>query len=218
MRLGDDARVLRFHRYVLCLLLGACGPEACYTECRCVDFELSARSEFDRLQIFLVYGPPEDDVATPLSPELLRDGVAAPSDAVVYFASGGYEERLAPTTSYQLSDEQPHSYADAVGAVAFNARGVVGGMFEVIEWEHHQASYYTAEGTLALDRPAEVWSSAIPGVHRTCARIAGPVTTFLVTRGDRDCDGISDNEDCEPDVYCDPYATEPGAPTACRCP
>ncbi len=84
-----------------------------------------------------------------------------------------------------------------------------------LQYDPADGAAYEATGTLPLAQltgPVELWGAGTT----LCARIvdgATGKTTYLIGDSDTDCDGIPDENDCQPDAYCD--ASNPTELAAC---
>jgi hypothetical protein len=153
------------------------------------------------------------------SPELLASGTPAPTTAMIEHFIGN-----AGVVAGQLSSEgaihrwelgSPLTNLDILGLVAtFSGSFTPVAYVETLDIDYQSrdgASYATGTVPLAeLTGVAEMWSTGTA----SCVRMVDDSgkTTYLVNDNDSDCDGIPDENDCEPDVFCSP-ATEGGIAT-----
>jgi hypothetical protein len=179
--------------------------------------QLSAPQPFDRVFVFgrgVELGG--DAIATPT---LLAQGVAPAAYASVWASS--VDLPSADLSSAQSSYIYHYATAEAGftldGAAAIARVEPAGSSFAFGEVAFTQdAARYQANVPLHSGVSTELWGP--PGAPPTCLRVeSGGTTEYIVTLGDRDCDGQPDAIDCQPNAYCDPFATSAAGKAACVC-
>lgn len=180
---------------------------------------LSAPSPFDRVLVFargVELGG--NAIATP---GLLAANVKVPATASVWASGVSFPraDLASAATSYTYTYSQAEVGFTLQGVAAIAREAPAGSSFAFGETMFSQdvASYHASLG-LHVGVSTELWGP--PGAAQPeCLRVeSGGTTEYIVTEGDRDCDGQPDAIDCRPDAYCDPTATSTGAQSGCACP
>ena len=181
--------------------------------------QLSAPQPFDRVFVFGRWTELGGDAIA--TPTLLAQSYAPAVNASVWASS--VDLPSADLSSAQSSYIYRYSSAEVGftldGAAAIARVEPAGSSFAFGEVAFTQdASKYQAVVPLHSGVSTELWGP--PGSPQpTCLRVeSGGTTEYIVTLGDRDCDGQPDAIDCQPSAYCDPTATSSAARAACTCP
>ena len=156
-----------------------------------------------------------------LTPELQAAGMPAPGKSVVVTtddAQGIGNGQLRTTyTMHRWDLGGGPSHLDVLAVVAQPDGSLVPVAFAAsghFDYAPKDGAATEASATLSLaklDAPAELW-----GVGTSCVRMVDDTsgtTTYLVQANDIDCDGILDENDCQPEAFCD--ARNPTELAAC---
>jgi hypothetical protein len=174
---------------------------------------ITAPAPFDEVDILESIGEiPGSDVLTPAQ---LATGTSTIGSADVWQVTG-QEQRVvsAPTTTVTMGVRPGFSaHAFAVHYEADGSRSIVGhGEIAPQDEPTEDPDPYPVH----LDAPptgAELWGNGV-----LCARVPeGFGAEVWAVRGDTDCDGRLDVEDCNPDAYCDLAAPNPIACQTTSC-
>ncbi len=203
------------------VVLAACTTPPSDDDGYYISVAISSPVAFDHLDVaWMIYGASEP--AAIVTPDVLASGAQPPPGRVFSRVPGRFVEGThasAATTDVTLDRWELTTSYEVVFAIAHSGSTFVGAGVTTPTYVWNGSAHH-ADASLELSPDAELWGL----LHDDCVRVGGyyltdaaaiPVPPSDVP--DSDCDAIPDPEDCRPDVYCDPTATDPAGMAACRC-